>query len=191
MCASMLSCFSHVWLFETPWTVFACVCVFCLTLCDLVDYSSPGPSAWDSPGKNTGVGFHTILQGIFLTQGIELEPLMSPVLTCGFFTTSTTCKAPVFLIETINYCKRMNSKIKINRIIIVLLFLFSPSVMSDFLQPHELQHNRLPCPSLSPRAYSNSYPLSQQCPATISSSVDPVSSCPQSSQHQVARVLEL
>ena len=35
--------------------------------------------------------------------------------------------------------------------------------MSDSLQPHELQHYRLPCPSLSPRVCSNSCPLSQWC----------------------------
>ena len=37
---------------------------------------------------------------------------------------------------------------------------FSRSVMSDFLQLHGLQHARLPCPSPTPRAYSNSCPLS-------------------------------
>ena len=39
------------------------------------------------------------------------------------------------------------------------------------LQPHGLQHNRLPCPSPTPRAYSNSWPLSQWCHPTISSFV--------------------
>ena len=48
------------------------------------------------------------------------------------------------------------------------------------LQPHGLQHSRLPCPSPTPRAYSNSCPLSQWCHPTISSSVAPFSSCPQS-----------
>ena len=38
---------------------------------------------------------------------------------------------------------------------------FSHSVMSDSLPPHGLQHARLPCPSPTPRAYSNSHPLSQ------------------------------
>ena len=45
---------------------------------------------------------------------------------------------------------------------------------------HELQHARPPCPSLTPRVYSNSCPLSQWCHPTISSSVIPISSCPQS-----------
>jgi len=60
-------------------------------------------------------------------------------------------------------------------------FLFSCSVMSDSLQPRGLQHTRLPCPSLSPGVWSNSCPLSRWCHPTISSSVTPFSSCPQSS----------
>ena len=43
-----------------------------------------------------------------------------------------------------------------------------------------LQHSRLPCPSLSPRVYSSSYPLSRWCHPTISSSAALFSSCPQS-----------
>ena len=54
---------------------------------------------------------------------------------------------------------------------------FSLSVMSVSLQPHGLQHTRLPCPSPTPRACSNSCPLSQLCHPTISSSVVPFSSC--------------
>ena len=49
--------------------------------------------------------------------------------------------------------------------------------MSNSLGPHELQHARLPCPSLSP---SNSWLLSQWCHPTISSSIAPFSSCAQS-----------
>ena len=48
------------------------------------------------------------------------------------------------------------------------------------LQPHELQHARLPCPSLSPGVCSDSYPLSQWCPPNVSSSAAPLSSCPRS-----------
>ena len=51
-----------------------CVCAqllqLCPTLCDSMDCSPPGSSdRGDSPGKNTGVGCHALLQGIFLTQG--------------------------------------------------------------------------------------------------------------------------
>ena len=55
---------------------------------------------------------------------------------------------------------------------------FSHSVMSDSLRPHESQHARPPCPSPTPRVYSNSHPSSQWCHPAISSSVIPFSSCP-------------
>ena len=53
---------------------------------------------------------------------------------------------------------------------------FSCSVVSSSLRPHGLQHSRLPCPSPTPGAYSNSCPLSQWCHPTISSFVIPFSS---------------
>ena len=53
---------------------------------------------------------------------------------------------------------------------------FSCSVMSDYSWPHGLQHTRPPCPSPTPRAYSNSCPSRQGCHPTVSSSVVPFSS---------------
>ena len=78
---------------------------------------------------------------------------------------------------------------------------FSCSVVSDSLWPHGLQHARLPSPSPTPRAYSNSCLSRRWCHSIISSSVVPFSSCLQSfqhqglfkwvgSSHQVAKVLE-
>ena len=57
---------------------------------------------------------------------------------------------------------------------------FSRSVVSESLRPHEPQHARPPCPSQTPRVYSNSCPLSRWCHPAISSSVVPFSSCLQS-----------
>ena len=57
----------------------------------------------------------------------------------------------------------------------------SRSVVSDSLWHCGLQHARLPCPSPTHRVYSNSCPSSQWCHPTISSSVIPFFSCPQSS----------
>ena len=57
---------------------------------------------------------------------------------------------------------------------------FSRSVVSNSLWPHELQHARHPCPSPAPGVHPNSCPLSQWCHPTISSSVVPFSSRPQS-----------
>ena len=75
--------------------------------------------------------------------------------------------------------------------------LFSHSVVSDSLRPHEPQHGRLPCPSPIPRAYSNSCPLHRWChqPSQLLSSPSPAFSLSQhqglsqwvSSSHQVAK----
>ena len=74
-CAFLLSaffppnlCLIHVSLPPLP----SCVCVrsqSCLTLCNPMDCSHQLLCPWDSPGKNTGVGCHFLLQGIFPTQG--------------------------------------------------------------------------------------------------------------------------
>ena len=56
----------------------------------------------------------------------------------------------------------------------------SPSVVSNSLWPHKLQHTRPPCPSPIPRVHPNSCPSSQRCHPAVSSSVVPFSSCPQS-----------
>ena len=72
----MLSLFSRLWLFATLWTI-APLMLFC---------------PWDSPGKNTGVDCHALLQGIFLTQGSNPH-LMSPALAGRFYTTRATWEA--------------------------------------------------------------------------------------------------
>ena len=54
------------------------------------------------------------------------------------------------------------------------------SVMSNSSRPHGSQNTKPPCPSPTPRAYSNSCPLCWWCHPAISSSVIPFSSCPQS-----------
>ena len=56
----------------------------CLTLCDAMDCSLPGSSVHgDSPGKNTGVGCHALLQGIFPTQGSNPDlPQCRQILYC-------------------------------------------------------------------------------------------------------------
>ena len=57
---------------------------------------------------------------------------------------------------------------------------FSHAVVFGSLQPHESQHTRPPCPSVTPGVYSNSCPSTQWCHPAISSSFVPFSSCPQS-----------
>ena len=64
------------------------------TLCLPMDCSPPGSSAiGDSPGKNTGMGCHALLQGIFLTPGIELISLGVSCIDKWFFTTNATLEA--------------------------------------------------------------------------------------------------
>ena len=70
----MLSHFSRAQLFATPWTVQPAR-LFC---------------PWNSPGKNTGVGCHALLQGNFLSQGLNPPLSLSSTLAGGFFTTSAT-----------------------------------------------------------------------------------------------------
>ena len=61
---------SGAWRTPDPLTE-VCVCAQgCLILCDPMDCSLPGSSR-DSPGKNTGVGCHFLLQGIFPIQGLN------------------------------------------------------------------------------------------------------------------------
>ena len=57
---------------------------------------------------------------------------------------------------------------------------FSHSALSDSWWSHGLQHTRLPCLSPTPGDHPNSCPLCRRCHQTISSSVIPFSSCPQS-----------
>ena len=66
----MLSCFSRIQVFATLWTV------VCQAICP-----------WDSPGENTGVDCHALLQGDLPNPGIEPISLVSPALAGGFFFT--------------------------------------------------------------------------------------------------------
>ena len=61
-----------------------------------------------------------------------------------------------------------------------ILTQFSCSVTSNYLQPHGLQHASPPCPSPIPGVHPNPCPLNRWCLPTISSSVIPFCSCPQS-----------
>ena len=139
----------------------------CPTLCDSTDYSPSSSSVHrDSPGKNTRVGCHALLQGMCLTQGSN--PGL-PHCRWIFLPADLPGKPP-----------QEHSSVQ-----------FSHSVMSNALRPYGLQHTRLPCPSPTPRVYSNSCPLSWWCHPTISSSVVPFSclqSFPASGSYQMSQL---
>ena len=73
--------------------------------------------------------------------------------------------------------ERMWNKSVFNTLLVGCSVQFSRSVVSNSLQPHELQHTRPPCPSPTPRVHPSPYSLSQWCHPTISSSVVPFFSC--------------
>ena len=73
----MLSCFSHVQLFATLWTV-----------------ASDSSIHWDSPDENIGVGYHALLQGNLPDPGIKTVSFVAG----GSFTTSTTVEVPIYFI---------------------------------------------------------------------------------------------
>ena len=84
----------------------SCICMpakslqSCPILCNPMDCNLPGSSVLgNSPCKNTGVGCHFLLQGNLPDSGIETTSFMSPELPGGFFTTSTTWKAPIIYIK--------------------------------------------------------------------------------------------
>ena len=113
----------------------------CLTLqpCGFQPASLHCP--WDSPGTNTGVGCHALLQGIFLTQGSNRSLLHLLHRQVG----SLPLVPP----------GNPQSSIQFSSVH------FSRSFVSDSLRPHESQHARPPCPSPTPGVHSDSRPSSQ------------------------------
>ena len=147
----------------------------CQTLCDPMDWAYQAPLSMRFSRQENWSALPFPSPGDLPDPGIRTAFPVSPVLASWFFTTSTTWKA--------------------------LSVQFSHSVVSNSLQPHGLQHARIPCPSSTPRVCSNTCLSSWWCHPTISSSVIP--SPPPfnlsqhqslflgvSSSHQVAKVLE-
>ena len=167
-----------------------CVCKVTSVLSDRL------PCPWDSPGKNTGVGCHFLLQGIFLTQGSNpgllcllqwqvgsLAPVApgEPPQRQPDESKNYLCSlAPQKCLQSIDGRKKKKKQNLLNIQEKEMTdhssflpwripwneepggyspFQFSRSVVSDSLRPHGLQNTRLPCPSPTPRACSNSCPL--------------------------------
>ena len=105
--------------------------------------------------------------------GLKLNIQKSKIMASGPITSWQT---DVETMETVTDLIFLGSKITMGRDSVQ----FSHSVMSNSLRPHEPQHARPPCPSPTPGVHLNPCPSSQWCHPTISSSVVPFSSCPQS-----------
>ena len=144
---------------------------------------------WDSPGRNTGVGFHSLLQQDLSNPGIEpgslalqADSLLSELQGSPCYSVAMTIR----LILCIGCFEKTISSVQ-----------FSCSVVSDSLWTYGLQQARILCPSPTSGAFSKSCPLSRWCHPTISSSVVPFTFCLQSfppkrsfQESQVAKVLE-
>ena len=117
-------------------------------------------SSWNSPGQNTEVGSRSLLQEARQKTPHRQPPLalrlagLLPGVLCLLIYCFNSWH--IFSKESSNGSRDTSS------------VQFSHSVMANSLQPHGLQHYRLPCPSPTPGVYSNSYPLSRWCHLTIS-----------------------
>ena len=140
------------------------------------------PRPWDSPGKNTGVGCHCLLQCTKMKSESEVTqscPTLSDPMDCsppgssvhGIFQARVLeWGAIAFSVPLLGmYPEEENMSLK--RYTHSNVHQFSCSVVSNSLWPHGLQHARLTYPSLTPGVYSNSCPLSWWYHPTISSSV--------------------
>ena len=116
----------------------------------------PFPSPGDPPNPGIALASPALAGAVFIT-----EPPGKPIVKTITSQKGDTTFLPFLLNWWLHYRRTI---------------LFSRSVLSDSLWPHGLQHARLPCPSPTPGAYSNSCPLSRWCHPTISSSVVPFSS---------------
>ena len=142
----MCSVFSHAWLFVTPGTV-----------------AHQAPLSMGSSKQEYWSGLPFSSPGDLPDAG---NKPVSPALAGGFFTSEPPEKSlslSLFLYMCVCVCVCVSVQ-------------FNYSVMSYSLQPHGLWHARLPCPTPTPRACSNSCSSSRWCHPTISSSVVPFSS---------------
>ena len=141
---------------------------------------------WDSPGKNTGVDFHFFLQCMKMKNETEVTqscPTLSDPMDCslpgssvhGILQARLLEWVAIAFSECLGYCaskehylfskiytrgkaiwkfKRYKNEIQFSSV------QYSCSVVSDYLRPHELQHDRPHCPSPTPGVHSASRPSS-------------------------------
>ena len=119
------------------------------------------PHLWDSPGKNTLVGCH------FLLQCMKVKSESEVAQWCSTLSDPMDCSLPGCSIHgnlqarVLEWVPLPSPETLLNSLIEFSSVQFSHSVMSDSLQPHELQHARPPSPSPTPRVYPNPCPSSR------------------------------
>ena len=144
----------------------SCVIPWCQLISMIIILNSLSDKSFISISLNP---FSEVLSCSFAWNLFLCLPLISPFWFYALDKTSTSFKVKELVLcrsEGVILCKRSVQ--------------FSCSVISDSLRPHGLQHARLPCPSPTTGACSNSCPSSWWCHPTIPSSVIPFSSCLQS-----------
>ena len=163
----------------------------CLTLCDPIDGSPPGPAV-------PGILQARTLEWVAISSSNAWKWKVKVKSLSRVRLLATPWTAAYQLLPCPGYYKQCcdenwGTRVSFNSVdffflkengVTVTSVQFSRLVMSDTLRPHGLQHGRPPCPSPTHRVYSNSRPLSWWCHPTISSSVVPFSSPFQLSQHQ-------
>jgi len=167
---------------------FISVSQLCLTLCDPMDWSTPGFPVHHQLPKRTQTHVHWVGDAIQPS-----HPLLSP--SSPTFNLSQhqdlfrwdssshqMAKVLEFQLQPQSFQWMLRSDFLYDALIGSPCnpVQFSCSVTSYSLWPHEPQHLRPPCPSPTPRVYPNPCPSSRWCHPSISSSVVPFSSCPQS-----------
>ena len=156
---------SHVWLFATPWTV-ACQA----SLSNINSQSLLTHVHWvsDAIQHSSVIPFSSCLQSLPASGSFLISQLFASGGQSIWSFISPSCEYSGLISFRIDWFDLLAGK----------------GTLKSLLQHHSLkasilQHSRLPCPSPSPGACSNSCPLNQWCHTTISSSVDHFS-CPES-----------
>ena len=161
---------------------FSSVAQSCLTLCNPMNRSTPGLPVHHHLPEFTQTHVHRVCDAIQPSHPLlsPSPPALNPPQHQSLFqwVNSSHEVATVQPIGTQKDALHYQSSVQ-----------FSHSVMSSSLRPHVLQHARLPYPSPTPGAYSNSYPLSQWCHPTFNLSQDQGLFKWVNSSHQVVKVL--
>ena len=143
----------------------------CSTLCDPMNHSTPGLPVHHQFPVSTQTHVHCI--GDAIQPSHPLSSPSPPAPNPNYYTKYSIFKRKYKEFSRVNLTRHSSALFSPS-------VQFSRSVLFDSLWPHEPQHARSPCPSPTPGVYPNPCVLYWWCHPTVSSSVIPFSSCPQS-----------